>query len=270
MAKKAHQHHGRCQRREELSLQQQAQLRHSRDMTEKKWGNIREVENITIQAEDGTKLNCIGEFKYLGTLVGNRGGASLEIRRRIGLASSAFSCLWRIWESNKLPLNLKLRLYSSLVEAILLHNAECWAVNDTDVKVLESFYFRFLRRLTRTARAVEPLMRDHASHDAVYSSARVPCISRLLRERRLRWIGHLIRSPVHDGARVCLFEESQSNSRWWRLAKQDIESLILTLPPGHSPWNGDLSSIQLLRLAQDRAAWRRASRARNGLGDGDA
>ena len=42
---------------------------------------------------DGNLITPVGEFRYLGTLVSNRGGATAEIIRRIQIAASIFAHL---------------------------------------------------------------------------------------------------------------------------------------------------------------------------------
>ena len=142
-----------CRKKEDLSVDQARQLRHTRCSNEKRFG-IRKVmiESVNVVDVDGNRITPVGEFKYLGTLVCNQGGSTGEIIRRIQIAAPIFSHLQSIWGSAILPLVLKLRLFSAVVASVLLYNCQCWAVTAKDVRLLEGFCFRCLRRLTRSTR----------------------------------------------------------------------------------------------------------------------
>ena len=119
-----------------------------------------------------------------------------------------------VWSSSILPLQLKLRLFSAIVTSILLYNSESWSVTANDIRLLEGFYFRCLRQITRSVRCKDlpETETDKASTEDVFRVANVPPLARILRQKRLRWLGHLIRSDQVDPARICLFEEVSSGS----------------------------------------------------------
>ena len=76
------------------------------------------VEPVTILDINGHRLIAVGEFKYLGTMVTNRGGVAKEVTRRMLLSSSVMASLGKIWTSKVLSLQLKLRLFSAIVRYI--------------------------------------------------------------------------------------------------------------------------------------------------------
>ena len=135
---------------------------------------------------------------------------------------------------------LKMRLFSVMVASILMYNSECWTVTANDTRLLEGFYFRCLRYLTRSIRHAVQSVPDKASKADVFRVANVPWMSSLLRERRLRWLGHLIRSDPNDTARQ-------------QLLLSDLRAIKV---------NGFQHAVQ---LAADRATWRTLSSARSGL-----
>ena len=214
------------------------------------------VEQVNIVDIDGNRIKAVGEFKYLGTVVCNNGGAVREVTRRIQSAAIIFSQLKTIWNASILPLLLKLRLFSAVVASVLLYNSECWAATANDVRLLEGFYFRCLRHLTRSIRcpaAQNHDMVDKASKVDVFRIANVPTVEALLQERRLRWLGHLIRCDAQDTARKCLMKEVDSGSTWWKLILSDLRAVKVR------------SFAHAERLAADRANWRTLTHARPGL-----
>ena len=51
------------------------------------------VEPVELVDIDGSRITPVGEFRYLGTLVCNRGGATGEVIRRIQIAAPIVSHL---------------------------------------------------------------------------------------------------------------------------------------------------------------------------------
>ena len=52
-----------------------------------------EVEDLRPLEVDGSEVECVSEFKYLGSLVESRGGIVKEVGERIAKASRAFGAL---------------------------------------------------------------------------------------------------------------------------------------------------------------------------------
>jgi hypothetical protein len=249
-----HTHSRWCRKLENLSTHQASQLRRSRRASQKRMGiSQKAVEPVRIVDIDGHCIQSVGEFKYLGTLINNRGETTAEIIRRIQIASLAFSHLKTIWNSSHLSMVLKMRLFSVMVASVLMYNSECWTVTANDTRLLEGFYFRCLRYLTRSIRHAVQSVPDKPSKADVFRVANVPWMSSLLRERRLRWLGHLIRSDPNDTARQQLLREVSSNSSWWKSLLSDLRAIKV---------NGFQHAVQ---LAADRATWRALSSARSGL-----
>jgi hypothetical protein len=246
-----------CRKMEDLSTEQARQLRRTRCTSEKRTGRRKVlVTPVKIFDIDGNRITPVGEFRYLGTLVSNQGGATGEIVRRIQIAASIFAHLKAIWSSTILSLALKLRLFSAVVASVLLYNSQCWVVTANDVRLLEGFYFRCLRHLTRSTRCpaqMNPVAVDKASKIEVFRVANVPVVEALLRERRLRWLGHLLRSDPQDTARRCLLREVGSGSPWSKIVLNDLQAVGV----------GSFSTAE--RLAANRVNWRAASLARPGL-----
>ena len=90
-----------------MSEQQVRQLRRFRQVSERRMDvNRLAVEPVTILDINGHRLIAVSEFKYLGTMVTNRGGVAKEVTRRMLLSSSVMASLGKIWTQ-------KFFLYSS-------------------------------------------------------------------------------------------------------------------------------------------------------------
>ena len=79
---------------------------------------------VQIKTKDDTVLEEIKDFTYLGSLVSS---TMEDIRRRIALAWRACNKLNKIWKS-PLSRNIKIRLFTSTVESVLLYGCESWTL----------------------------------------------------------------------------------------------------------------------------------------------
>ena len=231
-----------CRIRANMSIREQSTLRITRQNSEKRSGRtILPVEVLNVSTITGQLLPSVAKFKYLGTMVSNQNDMTQEVVRRIGLASSTFATLGRVWDSKMLSTKLKVKLYSSLVGSILLYNCETWSLKKQDISTINGFHFRCLRRIT-SQRLDDGSYR--VSREKVFADSETVPIATMLRSRRLRWIGHLLRGKQDDPAAKCLQELVGGSGKWWGLAAADLRSIDL-----------DISAAS--RVAIDRHLWRR-------------
>ena len=77
--------------------------------------------DITI---DGTTVEQVTEFTYLGATVTSDGRLDRELTLRIGKATGAFNQLNNIWKNKNIGLKTKMRVYIAAVTTILT-NVKC-------------------------------------------------------------------------------------------------------------------------------------------------
>ena len=156
----------------------------------------------------------------------------------------------RLWADWGISLRLKCQLHKALVMTILLYNGECWSLKKQDIKKLEGFHFRCLRRLTRKRRrpGLGDMEIDRASREDVFKASRLPIVEELLREKRLRWFGHLMREDDNEPAKQIFWREKQHNSKWFQLLSSDLTSRRVSFEKAQS-------------LASNKSIWRKSSSA---------
>jgi hypothetical protein len=209
-----------------LSIHEQAKLRRKRESNANYASrNTLDVEQVEIKDIFGNAIKSIADFKYLGTLATTDGWSSKEIIRRLGIANSTIVSLNKIWSSHDVSVLLKCRLYEALVMTILLYNGECWTMKKNDLQRLEGFHFRCLRRITRAHRCpgLDKSKIDKATKEEVFKTAKIPGIAEMLREKRLRWFGHLSRVEDGDPAKETLKQEKRNNSNWFKMLQRDFD-----------------------------------------------
>ena len=103
------------------------------------------VSNSTPIKLNDKDLQTTNTFTYLGIIVCNDGGASEDIKTRIGKAWNVFISLNNVWKSSQYSTTTKLKLYHSCVLSTLLHGSECWKMTDQDQSKLSTFHTKYLR-----------------------------------------------------------------------------------------------------------------------------
>ena len=88
---------------------------------------------------------------------------------------------------------------------------------------------------------------DKASKKDVFGASRKPIIEELLREKRLRGLGHHMRED-DEPAKQTLWRERKNKSKWFRLVTSDLASRKLSFEKAPS-------------LAEDKSLWRKLSSA---------
>ena len=69
-----------------------------------------------------------------------------------------------------------------------------------------------------------PLLQLFAPKKDVFDAEKVPIIEEMIREKRLRWFGHLIREKAGDPAKEILAREKESGSKWFQQVTMDLRT----------------------------------------------
>ena len=121
-------------------------------------------------------------FEYLGSLFQADGDQTPDIKRRIAMAVARAGKLREIWQTEVLPLKLKLRLYKSACCSILTYGSEAWVLDDKACKLINGANAGMLSHITGRSR------REEAK-----ASTTTFNLLKWIRARRLKWVGHILR-----------------------------------------------------------------------------
>ena len=144
-------------------------------------------------------IKKVEDFKYLGSYIMN---SQKDISVRIGIAWASLkklNCVWKSLLENK----EKIRLFTSLVQSILLYSCETWSLTTTlekrnRISSLDGARNRMLRY------ALNISWKDHIPNSIVFEG--ITPISAVIRERRVRFAGHCLRARDQPVSRVVLWE----------------------------------------------------------------
>ena len=100
---------------------------------------------------NGTTLEQVDQFKYLGTQITVDAKSEIEIKNRINLAKAKFSMMAKVLTSRKLSIPLKIQMKNCYVFSILMYGAEAWTLTKPLEKNLEPFQMWCMRRIERVS-----------------------------------------------------------------------------------------------------------------------
>jgi len=195
---------------------------------------------------DGTELNQVEQFTYLGGVISQDARCEADIRRRVNLATGVASSLNTVWESRDISVKTKVRVYEALVMSVLLYNSETWTMKGTDESRLRVFEMSVLRRICGVS------LRDRWRNEEIKARLEIECdVVEAIRRRRLSYFGHINRmKPERIPARVLHGwihgnrPRGRPQKKWTDAVKEDCE-------------DRDVTYIQACRIAEDREEWRK-------------
>ncbi|KAK7872160.1 hypothetical protein R5R35_001726 [Gryllus longicercus] len=203
---------------------------------------------------DGTSIELVEQFNYLGSLVTTGGDLDAEISHRIRNASYAFYKLRdRVFNCNDLTIITKIMVFKAVVLSILLYGSECWTIYKKHVKTLEKFQMRQLRNILGIK------WQDFISNQRIRDQTGCITIENILARNQLRWIGHVTRMSVERTPKQILYGELAEGNRrqggQLKRYKDGIHAMIKNIGIKDT-WE---------TLCQDRSKWRNVCYKNKGI-----
>ena len=89
------------------------------------------------------------EIPYLGILITSDAKSDQEIKRRIGIAKTAFKSMSKVLTARNINNQTKLRLIKCYIWSTMMYGCETWTINEAMKKQLEAEEILFLRRMMK-------------------------------------------------------------------------------------------------------------------------
>ena len=191
-------------------------------------------------AIDGTDIEQVSQFIYLGHKITEDGRCDEEIKRRISIAKSTFAKMNRVLTSNQISLETRKRISQCYVWSTLLYGVETWTITNAMRNRISAFEMWTYRRMLRIS------WKDKITNEDVLKM--VNNQDRLMRKiqiKKLKYFGHIIRQEslhrsILDG-KVCGTKgRGRPRARW---------------TSNVCKWTGRPYE-EAVRRAQDRLEWR--------------
>ena len=123
--------------------------------------------NLTI---GNHRLEQVKEFKYVGTIIDERGQIDTELASQISHASRIFGSLCRrVFRNPDIEIRDQMRIYDAKVLSVLLYNAEVWTLKEKQMQKLEVFHMKNIRYIcgkTRLDKMRNTQDREYLSKDS--------------------------------------------------------------------------------------------------------
>ena len=101
-----------------------------------------EDEKVTLGNE---KIDQVGSFTYLGSIISKDGGSSEDLKSRIDKAQGVFSQLKKVRKNRKISLQTKIRILEATVMTVVQYGSEAWALRKLEENLLDVFQRNCLR-----------------------------------------------------------------------------------------------------------------------------
>ena len=146
------------------------------------------------------KLEVVASFCYLGDMLSAGGGCETAVTTRVKTAWKKFRELLPVLTSRHLSYKTHGHVYSSCLRSAMLHASETWPLTKTNLQRLQ----RNDRAMIRQICSIKPEDVATVRSSELLAKLELEDLDLILRERRLRWFGHVERSKWCD-----------QNSRWY-------------------------------------------------------
>ena len=193
-------------------------------------------------------VEFVDKLTYLGSIITNTGDLQPDIKRRIGLATGVMRSLRKpLWRHSSISLETKLRVYQASLLSVLLYGSECWPISTSLCGRLSAFDMQAQQTITDTK------WFEYKTNIEVRTLTNRQPIQRYIAQGRLRWLGHLLRSPPnHPALAIYTFNPRAAGwsrprgaprTRWSDVLGKDLKQLGTTL-------------MEASNIALDRSRWR--------------
>ncbi|XP_050709394.1 uncharacterized protein LOC126994183 [Eriocheir sinensis] len=153
----------------------------------------------------------------------------------------------RVWSNNKLSEHTKIQVYRACVVSTLLYGSESWTLRARQERKLNSLHMRCLRRILNIT------WQDKITNNTVLERAGMTSMFTLLKQRRMRWHGHVVRMDDGRIPKDLLYGELTEGTRptgrpklrYKDVCKRDLKALHINT----DSWED---------TASERSAWRQA------------
>lgn len=204
--------------------------------------NTKNTEVIKMNMEP---IEEVKKFEYLGAIVAETGGGTMDLNNRLRKARATFVRLKNVWNSSNYKRKTKIRLYKTLVKPVLMYGSETWKMTDSDNHKLDVFQSKCLRQILKIR------WQDHVSNESVMERAGIEMMSKEVKKKRWKYIGHVLRREQGNDCTTALTwapegkrKVGRPKTTWRRTVERERNEA------GWKTWN------QARATALDRAEWR--------------
>ena len=193
----------------------------------------------------GSTINHVQDFKYLSCMMASSSG---DLKRRKGLAWTAFWKLERLWRCPNISISTKFKLFNTTCVTVLLYGCESRVLSkamESEINAFGTSCYRIMLNIKRI---------DRVSNAKIYDLTQIAPLVENVRTRQLRFLGHVLRMPDDEPCKEYALYIPPHGKRKPRRQRTLFLRYIQHLL-------GDTDNMigqgKLSELAQDRCGWRK-------------
>ena len=167
----------------------------------------------------------VQEFCYLGDMLDTDAGAERAVKTRVACAWSKWRELASILTNKSIPLKSRARVYEMCVRSVLIYGSEAWPLTQSLTELLRTTDRRMMRYMANIR------LKDKIPNKEVARRCGLPDLESRLRQRRLRWFGHVKRAEADIIGEVSTLPVAgrrppgRPQKTWHDCIKEDLRAL---------------------------------------------
>ena len=130
-------------------------------------------------------MKVVDRFFYLVDVISTEGGAQEAVTSRTRSGWKKFKEVSNVICGSSISLKVRNTFRKSYVRNALTYGAECWALKMEDERRLKTTEMRMLRMICGKT------LKDKMNNEKIREMTGVVRLEEYLREKRLRWLGHV-------------------------------------------------------------------------------
>ena len=146
-----------------------------------------DVEKVMLS---GCNLEVMDRFCYLGDTLDACGGAESSTITRVRSGWKKFKELLPLLTTKATSLNIRGEIYATCVRSVMLYGSETWPVKVEDSQRLHRNEMSMIRWMCGVS------LKDRFSCEELRARLGIKSILEVMRQRRLRWFGHVERRDI--------------------------------------------------------------------------
>jgi len=194
----------------------------------------------------GSELAVTDKFCYLGSILSSDALVDEDISARLAKASQAFGRLSkRLWDDHGIRLDTKISVYVAAILPILLYGCESWTLYRRNIRKLDQFHMRCLRRIAHVR------WQDKIPNTEVLQICGVTGIEAFIMSAHFRWVGHVTRMDDTRLPKIAFYCELEHGTRSLGGQRKRFKDMLKTNMKAC-----DMQPKELESLTADRSSWR--------------
>ncbi len=139
---------------------------------------------------NGTVLERVDNFKYLGSIKSSDGTCLQDVKARIAMAKQKMIQLNNVWKDRSVPMHLKMHLLKCLIWPVLMYGCEAWTIRKQEENRLNAAEMWMYRRLLCIS------WQDRRTNESVLEELLTSqTLLKDINRRKLKYLVHAIRNP---------------------------------------------------------------------------